>query len=176
MRVHTYLRGFATTVLALLILNGCSLRVGPQPLEPLTTDGCSLFPDDAILSCCTDHDIDYWQGGTAARRKQVDERFRRCVEDVSGSVLFATLAHRGVRIGGNPYLPPAAGWGYGWPYPRRYAPLLPEERARVLASMHEALMASEAACSVGDDRACHLHEILARRDEIRAEPSGSVAP
>lgn len=153
-------------VSALLTIAGCTTTKGREALEPLTTDGCSLFPDGVILSCCTDHDIDYWQGGSAERRKDADSRFRQCVEETSGSATFAALAYRGVRIGGNPYLPPAAGWGYGWPFGRGYAELEPEEFEWVLASMVEVLVVSRQACADGDERACHLRDILNRRGEL----------
>ena len=41
----------------------------PSSLKPFTSDGRSAFPDgtpsqqEVWLSCCTDHDYAYWQGG-----------------------------------------------------------------------------------------------------------------
>ena len=34
----------------------------------------------------------------------------------------------GVRVGGSPYWPTQFRWGYGWPYPRGYQALSPDER------------------------------------------------
>ncbi len=147
------------------LITGC---VGPksQVLEPFTTDGCSLFPDDKILSCCTDHDIDYWQGGDALQRKQVDLRFRSCVLEISGSEALSELAYRGVRIGGNPYLPPSAGWGYGWAFGRGYKALSPGEWIQIKAEMTARLHEFELKCAAGDQRSCNIQTILARRPEF----------
>jgi hypothetical protein len=43
----------------------------------------------------------------------------------------------GVRVGGSPYWPTRYRWGYGWPWPRGYAALTPEDRAQVRAAMAE---------------------------------------
>lgn len=153
-----------------LCLVGCRSAPGPQPLEPFSTDGCSMFPDGRILACCTDHDIDYWQGGSAERRRTVDRQFRYCVEQVSGSPAFAEIAYRSVRVGGNPHLPPAAGWGYGWPFGRGYEPLSRKEIERVRQALRASLEAVRDDCAAGRAEACQLQVILERRPELQGAP------
>ena len=114
------------------------------PLRPFTTDGCSDFPDGTSthktlwLSCCTEHDKAYWQGGTYADRRKADEELRRCVANV-GEPGIAALMLAGARVGGSPYWPTRFRWGYGWPLPRGYPALTPAERDQV----QQALRASE---------------------------------
>jgi len=80
----------------------------PGPLRPFTTDGCSDFPDGTLshktlwLSCCTEHDKAYWQGGTYDERRKADEELRRCVANF-GEPEIAALMLAGVRVGDSPY-------------------------------------------------------------------------
>jgi hypothetical protein len=97
-------------------------------LKPFTSDGCSAFPNGTFeqrelwLTCCIQHDYDYWQGGTYQQRLISDKALNRCVADV-GQPEIAVLMMAGVRVGGTPYLPTKFRWGYGWSYPRLYGPL-----------------------------------------------------
>jgi hypothetical protein len=97
-------------------------------IKPFTTDGCSLFPNgtaeqqDLWLTCCIDHDLAYWMGGTSDERKAVDQELKECVAR-TGQPEIAELMLAGVRAGGTPYLPTAFRWGYGWPWPRGYRAL-----------------------------------------------------
>ncbi|RTR38965.1 hypothetical protein EKG38_12135 [Shewanella canadensis] len=105
-------------------------------LKPFTSDGCSLFPDGSFtqntlwLSCCTAHDRAYWQGGTYETRLKADLELKLCVTRL-GEPALGKLMLAGVRIGGSPYLPSGFRWGYGWSYPRTYAPLTQSELTRV---------------------------------------------
>lgn len=105
-------------------------------LKPFTSDGCSRFPDgtptqqELWLSCCTQHDVAYWQGGTAEQRYAADQELERCVTAV-GEPEIALVMLAGVRVGGTPYLPTKFRWGYGWPYPRGYGPLNAAEKKAV---------------------------------------------
>jgi len=90
------------------------------------------------LSCCTEHDKAYWQGGTYRDRRKADEELRRCVANV-GEPGIAALMLAGARVGGSPYWPTRFRWGYGWPWPRGYRALTPAERDQV----QQALRASE---------------------------------
>lgn len=105
-------------------------------LEPFTSDGCSVFPDGTFahktlwLKCCTQHDFEYWQGGTYQQRLISDRKLKSCVSEV-GQPEIAALMLAGVRVGGTPYLPTPFRWGYGWPYPRFYGPLNKEELEQV---------------------------------------------
>lgn len=116
-----------------------------EELKPFTSDGCSAFPEGTPglaqlwLKCCTAHDFAYWQGGTWQQRQQADQALRICVEQV-GEKEIAVLMLAGVRVGGSPYLPTEFRWGYGWPYPKPYAPLTAEEQEQV---RHAILQAEE---------------------------------
>ena len=119
--------------LALSLVSGCAVSAA---LKPFTTDGCSEFPDGTPshktlwLSCCTEHDKTYWQGGTYDQRLQADKALRRCVASL-GEPGIAALMLAGVRVGGSPYWPTRFRWGYGWPWPRGYGALTAEEQEQV---------------------------------------------
>lgn len=113
----------------------CAALMSPatgQELKPFTSDGCSAFPDGTLrqqtlwLSCCTAHDLAYWQGGTRVQREEADLALEQCVARV-GEPQIAKLMLAGVRVGGSPYWPTKFRWGYGWPYFRGYKPLSIEE-------------------------------------------------
>jgi len=95
-----------------------------------------MFPDGTYqqnelwLSCCTAHDIAYWQGGTFEQRLNADQELKSCVAKV-GQPEIAQLMLMGVRAGGTPYLPTSFRWGYGWSYPKLYGELDDEEIKQV---------------------------------------------
>lgn len=103
-------------------------------LAPFSSDGCSLFPDSSLItkdewcSCCFEHDLDYWRGGTYQEREAADARLKECVAKTTGNKTLATLMYEGVRIGGSPYFYSWYRWGYGWSYDRKYQTLTLEER------------------------------------------------
>ncbi len=121
------------SVLFLVSIAGCR----PEPgLVPFSSDGCSLFPDAALITaddwctCCFDHDVAYWRGGTAEEREQADRALKRCVIDKTQNEALATLMYEGVRFGGSPYFYNWYRWGYGWPFDRKYQPLTDAEHSR----------------------------------------------
>jgi len=103
-------------------------------LGPFRSDGCSLFPDSSAISkvdwcsCCFDHDLVYWRGGTREEREEADSRLQECVLAKTGNAALATLMYEGVRIGGSPYFYNWYRWGYGWSYDRKYQALTSDER------------------------------------------------
>tara|TARA_R110000737_G_scaffold268494_1_gene275925 strand:- start:2285 stop:2728 length:444 start_codon:yes stop_codon:yes gene_type:complete len=105
-------------------------------LKAFKSDGCSAFPDGTFeqrelwLTCCIQHDYEYWQGGSYQQRLVSDQALKTCVTDV-GQAEIAILMLAGVRVGGTPYLPTQFRWGYGWSYPRLYGPLSAEELKQV---------------------------------------------
>jgi len=109
-----------------------------KTLKPFTSDGCSLFPDGTIaqkelwLTCCIQHDYDYWQGGTYQQKIASDRALKVCVANV-GQPEIAALMMAGVSVGGTAYLPTKFRWGYGWPYPRFYGPLSVDDQQQVKA-------------------------------------------
>lgn len=125
------MRRAATAAVLSLLLAGCAGRNG---LKPFATDGCSLFPDRALIGsadwcgCCTQHDRTYWRGGTEQERAAADAMFHGCILKATGDKALADTMKAGVRAGGTPYLPTPWRWGYGWPADRGYAPLTPAER------------------------------------------------
>ncbi len=96
----------------------CLQRRGDPVLVPtkeFRTDGCSLWSDGDWQSCCVDHDMEYWCGGTASERKDFDRMLGTCVADKEHPVLGPTMGVF-VRVGGLWVLPTPWRWGYGWPW------------------------------------------------------------
>ncbi|MEO0335441.1 MAG: hypothetical protein AAF202_03555 [Pseudomonadota bacterium] len=95
-------------------------------LLPFTSDGCSRFPDSigktSWESCCKEHDLAYWAGGTREQRYEADEALKQCVREVAPGVL-GPLMEIGVNLGGAAGLPTSWRWGYGWVVNRGYQPL-----------------------------------------------------
>ena len=127
------------TLLSALALSSC---VGARPphtedLVPFTSDGCSLFPDgtfqdrDKWCDCCQNHDLAYWQGGSADDRELADATLRDCVLARTGDQDLAETIYFGARAGGHPAFPTWYRWGYGWPYGRGYRPLSEVEKLHV---------------------------------------------
>jgi hypothetical protein len=112
-------------LLIVFALSGCSSSGG---IKPFTTDGCSMFPEgtekqkDLWLTCCINHDLDYWKGGTSEERLRADQELKACVAQ-TGEPEIARLMLAGVRVGGTPYVPTKFRWGYGWPWFRGYGEL-----------------------------------------------------
>ena len=120
-----------------------NVSASPADLKPFTSDGCSLFPDGSIkdrvkwCDCCLNHDISYWQGGTADRRKKADRELRACVELRTKDKVLAETMYLGVRAGGHPAFPTWYRWGYGWNYGRGYATLTDAEKQQVKTLLDE---------------------------------------
>ncbi|MCJ8313598.1 MAG: hypothetical protein HRU38_15310 [Saccharospirillaceae bacterium] len=120
----------------LLLITSCFLQA--KTIKPFTSDGCSSFPNGTFkqkelwLSCCADHDVAYWKGGTYKQRLEADKDLRQCVADV-GEPQIALLMLAGVRVGGNPFINTPFRWGYGWPYPRFYKALTQDEKQQISA-------------------------------------------
>lgn len=122
-----------------MILCACAANA-PSPssearMQPFSTDGCSLFPDRALIGkadwrgCCVAHDHAYWRGGTVEARLLADQNLRACVHKATGNEALAELMYLGVRSGGGPYYFTSYRWAYGWPYGRGYTALTAEEAA-----------------------------------------------
>jgi len=116
-----------------LALSGCASQ---RPMAAFATDGCSMFPDGALIgkadwcSCCVAHDLAYWQGGTSSERLKADQDLRNCVRAATSDPALADTMLAGVRLGGGPYFPTSYRWGYGWSWGRGYGPLSAEEQAQ----------------------------------------------
>jgi hypothetical protein len=86
-----------------------------KPYDPLTSDGCSFFPDGERKGCCIEHDMAYYYGGSAEDKLKADLELSECVEQVSGPFV-AMLMYAGVRIFGHPAWPHRFRWGKGLHY------------------------------------------------------------
>jgi len=119
-----------------------SLQAHAETLKPFTSDGCSAFPDgtseqqELWLTCCRNHDYDYWKGGSYQERLDSDKELEKCVSEV-GEPEIALLMLAGVRVGGSPFFPTAFRWGYGWSYPRFYGSLTEEELEQIRDSSRQ---------------------------------------
>ena len=92
----------------IIVLTAYAFTASADTLKPFTSDGCSSFPDGTFkqknlwLSCCQQHDLAYWQGGTYQERLQSDFALKTCVSNV-GEPQIAALMLAGVRVGGTPF-------------------------------------------------------------------------
>jgi len=126
MSIYRNIRRISQLVLLVAATISCSTE---SELGAFSSDGCSLFPDSSLIgendwcSCCFEHDLLYWRGGTAAQRGQADRVLRDCVARKTGNETLATTMYEGVRLGGNPYFYSWYRWGYGWGYERKYQAL-----------------------------------------------------
>ena len=129
--MYNFFGVFVRLVALSAIAMACSSDSG---LSLFRSDGCSLFPDSSIInkadwcSCCFDHDLVYWRGGTRKDREAADSRLKDCVLGKTGNATLATLMYEGVRIGGSPYFYNWYRWGYGWNYDRKYQALTQGEQ------------------------------------------------
>ena len=88
----------------IIMLTALTFTVSADTLKPFTSDGCSSFPDGTLkqktlwLSCCQQHDLEYWRGGTYQERLQSDIALKVCVSNV-GEPEIALLMLAGVRVG-----------------------------------------------------------------------------
>ena len=139
-------------VLVVTLVTACTKE---SALRPFTSDGCSLFPDSSLISekdwcsCCFEHDLVYWRGGTAAERDKADSLLKDCVANKSGNETLATMMHEGVKLGGSPYFYNWYRWGYGWGYERKYQALTPAEIGNADRLLEEYFAANkEPACPI----------------------------
>jgi len=93
-------------------------RGADQPPLPFRYDGCTLWPNGDWASCCAAHDATYWCGGSAEDRAGADTTFKNCVN--KKNPLLGSVMYYGVRIGGIPWIPWQARWGFGWEFGKGY--------------------------------------------------------
>lgn len=132
MKASFRLTGSTLVCILFMTMSSCTTDTSSS-LQPFTSDGCSLFPDSSLISesdwcsCCFEHDIQYWRGGTLEEREIADTALRECVLDKTNSVALSSAMYRGVRAGGSPYFYTWYRWGYGWSFDRKYQALTEEE-------------------------------------------------
>ena len=135
-----------------IVATACSTD---SELRAFSSDGCSLFPDSSLISendwcsCCFEHDLAYWRGGTAAEREKADSVLRDCVAGKTGNEALGMMMYEGVRLGGSPHFYSWYRWGYGWGYERKYQALSPAEVEAADKLMRKYFAANEvAACPI----------------------------
>jgi hypothetical protein len=117
-------------------------------LEQFSSDGCSSWPDGSIFeptlwkSCCFEHDISYWMGGTEDERVKADEGLRDCVIQKTQKPLAGWVMYSGVRVGGGPGYETPYRWGYGWNYARPYKKLSSLEKKMAEDQLNNSCLAS----------------------------------
>ena len=117
-----------------VLLIGMSACTTESELRPFSSDGCSLFPDSSIItgddwcSCCFEHDIACWKGGTETEREAADRALQACVVEKTGDELLGRAMYEGVRAGGSPYFYNWYRWGYGHDYKAWYPSNTGQER------------------------------------------------
>lgn len=84
------------------------------------SDGCTLFPEGNWSACCVQHDVYYWQGGSAQKRREADRELQECFYNQTDNQILALFVYSGVRVGGVPYIKTPWRWGFGWEYGRGY--------------------------------------------------------
>lgn len=130
MRERMKLSRVGLWIIITLLATACNTE---SELRAFSSDGCSLFPDSSLISesdwcsCCFEHDLAYWRGGTAAERERADSVLRDCVAGKTGNEALGSMMYEGVRLGGSPYFYSWYRWGYGWGYERKYQALSPAE-------------------------------------------------
>lgn len=135
-------RGKLATLLVIMMFLLTVTSGHTDELKSFASDGCSVFPDgvpgqkDQWKSCCVDHDLAYWQGGTRGERMAADKTLVKCVAE-AGAPKVATMMKIGVWFGGTPYLPLPFRWGFGWSYSRGYKALTRMERLMVEKKLAE---------------------------------------
>jgi len=105
--------GFSQTAISLDEANSTPV------LSAYETDGCTGFPDGTFSkpklwrSCCHDHDLRYWFGGTESEEYQADLNLKKCVT-VKGGSIFGNIMYYGVRTGHMSPIKHRYKWGWGW--------------------------------------------------------------
>lgn len=126
-------------------------------LRPFTSDGCSSSPDKLpfmnilsnYVSCCVDHDVAYWMGGTRQQKTAADDELEKCI--AKKDLLKTSKVYKFfVQKFGGPDSSQTYRWGYGWNYRRPYRELSSDENQQIvslygvgLEKIRETLLASD---------------------------------
>ena len=78
-------------------------------------------------SCCFDHDLRYWFGGSSADMLKADIKLRSCVTQKAGS-FYGNLMYYGVRAGHFSPVKNERKWSWGWNFERGLNPLTSKEK------------------------------------------------
>lgn len=133
--------------LVLFLVTACQSGTTSE-LQAFSSDGCSLFPDADLISgddwcsCCFEHDIAYWRGGTEEQRLAADRALQACVTAKTDNQTLGRLMFEGVQAGGSPYFYNWYRWGYGWGFERKYQALTEVENERADVLLNEYMTAN----------------------------------
>lgn len=110
-------------------------------LRPFVSDGCTMAPDGTPArprlwrSCCEEHDLRFWGGGTNSQRHQSDKALKACVEEKAGKKI-AAIFFRGVQLGSkSPWKLPSKKWGNAWYSRAGYRELSTSEISQLLIEL-----------------------------------------
>lgn len=103
------------------------------PPRPFLPNGCSRVPDGAWKTCCDEHDLHYYCGGSLAAKLRADARLAHCIEErlsARALDLARPLFQRAWSAMGAAFVPPLyfagvtlLGWTpWHWSYTRRAPP------------------------------------------------------
>ena len=107
----------------------CRARRSTPPVQTFTTDGCSMSPDGDWISCCLEHDIEYWCGGPSEARRQADTGFRACLGRGHGVLMASAMYWRAHRRASLDALPLALGLRLAMAFGRRHVGTLSRSRS-----------------------------------------------
>lgn len=102
-------------------------------LLPFETDYCTGFSNgtwnhpNRWKSCCLEHDIAYWIGGSYEREKRSDLRLKECVRK-SGGDFISTVMYLGVRLGHYCPFKLSKSWGWGFGSKKNYHKLTKSQK------------------------------------------------
>ncbi len=109
---------FCTFTLCFLILGLAPKAFGSQDtLREFATDACTFFIEGTLSqpnlwgSCCFEHDLRYWFGGTKKQRNHADYHLYKCVREQANEK-WARFIYWGVRAGS--YSPVKSKYAWGW--------------------------------------------------------------
>lgn len=109
-------------------------------LKPFITDGCTMFVDGTSSkpglwrSCCVEHDLRYWYGGTESELDLADDQIKECVEKIAGKS-WARVIYTGIRAGHYSPIKNKYQWSWGWNQKKEKIPLTTEENTYVVSEI-----------------------------------------
>ena len=90
--------------LILSLFTALGLKAEDNKLKAFETDGCTMFVDgtnsrpELWKTCCIEHDLRYWYGGSLSDMDEADNQIKICVEKVAGNA-WAQVIYTGISAG-----------------------------------------------------------------------------
>lgn len=107
-----------------------------QGLKKFETDYCTGFSEGTIFrpnlwkSCCFDHDLRYWFGGSKGEENKADLVLKQCVAQKAGS-FYSNIMYYAVRTGHYSPIKHRLKWGWGYASRDPYKKLTQEEKIHI---------------------------------------------